>query len=107
MAEADNIIKLKKGELLYSSGEDVEYVFVILEGSVKAYSPYGIYTLAKDSIAFEKSDSEAAKTYVNIIAVKEGRENDEAIQALVKVLQSDEIKNYINDTYDGAVVPFE
>lgn len=51
MAEADNIIKLKKGELLYSSGEDVEYVFVILEGSVKAYSPYGIYTLAKDSIA--------------------------------------------------------
>lgn len=28
-------------------------------------------------------------------------------QALVKVLKSDEIKQYINDTYDGAVIPFE
>ncbi|MBR1568366.1 MAG: metal ABC transporter substrate-binding protein, partial [Lachnospiraceae bacterium] len=48
----------------------------------------------------------AAKTYVNVIAVKEGNENNEAIKALVNVLKSDEIKNYIKDTYDGAVVPF-
>ena len=54
-----------------------------------------------------KSDSEAAKTYVNIIAVKEGNEDNEGIKELVKVLKSDDIKKYINDTYDGAVIPFE
>ena len=63
--------------------------------------------MSKDALAYEKSDSEAAKTYVNIIGVKEGNENNEAIKALVDVLKSDEIKNYINETYDGAVVPFE
>lgn len=43
-------------------------------------------SVGKDSIAFEKSDSEAAKTYVNIIAVKEGNENYEAIQPLLLIL---------------------
>ena len=65
------------------------------------------FSVAKDSIAYEASDSEAAKTYVNIIAVKEGNENNEGIQALVEVLKSDEIKDFINETYDGAVIPFE
>lgn len=64
-------------------------------------------SVGKDSIAYESSTSTAAKTYVNIIAVKEGHENDEAIQALVKALKSDEIKKFINEKYDGAVVPFE
>ena len=50
---------------------------------------------------------QAAKTYVNVIAVKEGNEDSDAIKALVGVLKSDEIKQYINDTYDGAVIPFE
>ena len=53
------------------------------------------------------SDSEAAKTYVNVIAVKEGNEDSEAIKALVDTLKSDEIKDFINEKYDGAVVPFE
>ena len=53
------------------------------------------------------ADSEAAKTYVNIIAVKEGNENLPGIKALVDILKSDEIKNYINETFDGAVIPFE
>ena len=44
---------------------------------------------------------------MNIIAVKEGNENNEGVQALVTVLKSDEIKQYINDTFDGAVIPFE
>jgi len=58
-------------------------------------------------ITYEASDSEAAKTYVNVVAVKEGNENNEGIQALVKVLKSEEIKKFINDKYDGAVIPFE
>ena len=81
-----------------------EVAFVVLNGN---YALEAGLSVSKDSIAFEKNDSEAAKTYVNIIAVKEGRENDESIKALVNALKSDEIKKYINDTYDGAVVPFE
>ena len=65
------------------------------------------YSVAKDSIAYESTDSEAAKTYVNVIAVKEGNENSAKIKALVEALKSDAIKTYINDTYDGAVIPFE
>ena len=61
----------------------------------------------KDSIAHEASDSEAAQTYVNVIAVKEGNENSDSIKALITVLKSEEIKNFINSKYDGAVVPFE
>ena len=49
----------------------------------------------------------AAKTYVNIIAVKEGNEQNDAIVALVNALKSDEIKQYITDTYDGAVIFYE
>ena len=62
--------------------------------------------MAKDAIAYEKSDSEAAQTYVNIIAVKEGNETNEGVQALIEVLKSDAIVQYINDTYEGAVIPF-
>lgn len=81
-----------------------EVAFVVLNGN---YALEAGFSVAKDSIAYEKADSEAAKTYVNVIAVKEGKEDSEAIKALIEVLTSDEIKQYINDTYDGAVIPFE
>ena len=42
-----------------------------------------------------------------MIAVKEGNENSDKIKALVDVLKSDEIKDFINEKYDGAVIPFE
>lgn len=81
-----------------------EVAFVVLNGN---YALEAGFSVGKDSIAYEKSDSEAAQTYVNVIAVKEGNEDSEKTKALVEVLQSDEIKDYINDTYDGAVIPFE
>ena len=59
---------------------------------------------ATDALASEDADSEAAQTFANIIAVKEGHENDPAIQALVKALQSDKVKEYLEKTYSGAVV---
>lgn len=59
---------------------------------------------ATDALASEDADSEAAQTFANIVAVKEGHENDPAIQALVKALQSDKVKEYIEKTYSGAVV---
>ena len=60
---------------------------------------------ADDSLAIESANGVAATTFANVIAVKEGNENNEAILALVKVLQSDEIHRYINDTFGGAVIP--
>ena len=55
----------------------------------------------EDSLAIESADS---TPYPNVIAVKEGNENNEAIQALVKALQSDKVRDYIEETYGGAVV---
>jgi YaeC family lipoprotein len=81
-----------------------EVAFVVLNGN---YALEAGFSVAHDAVAYETSDSEAAKTYVNVLVVKEGNENNEGIQALVKVLKSDEIKQYIENTYDGAVVPFE
>lgn len=81
-----------------------EVALIVLNGN---YALQADFSVAKDSIAYETSDSEAAQTYVNVIAVKEGNEDSEAIKALVEALKSDTIKQYINDTYDGAVIPFE
>ena len=81
-----------------------EVALVVLNGN---YALEAGFSVGKDSIAHEESDSEAAKTYVNVIAVKEGNESSEKIQALVNALKSDEIKTFINETYDGAVIPFE
>ncbi len=58
-----------------------------------------------DALAIESSQGTAATAYANVLVVKEGHENDEGIQALVKALQSDEVKQFIEETYDGAVVP--
>ncbi len=58
-----------------------------------------------DALAVEASDGEAAQAYVNVVAVKEGHENDPAIQALVAALKSDEVKTFMEETYQGAVVP--
>ena len=58
-----------------------------------------------DALAIEDASGDAAQTYANLLGVKAGRENDPAIQALVKALQSDAVRDYINATYGGAVVP--
>lgn len=81
-----------------------EVAYVVLNGN---YALEANYTVKKDALAYEKSDSEAAKTYVNVIAVKEGNENSEKIKALVDVLKSDSIKKFINEKYDGAVIVYD
>lgn len=81
-----------------------EVAFVVLNGN---YAMEAGFSVSKDSVAYESSDSEAAKTYVNVIAVKEGNENSDGIKALVDALKSDAIVQYINDSYDGGVIPFQ
>ena len=61
--------------------------------------------VAKDAIASEDAASVSAQTYANILVVKEGNENTEKTQALKAALFSEEVKNFINETYSGAVVP--
>lgn len=126
LLQDNGLIKLKKGAGLEATKNDIvenklnleileleaaqvprvvdEVAMVVLNGN---YALQAGFSVAKDSIVYETSDSEAAKTYVNVIAVKEGNEDSEKIKALVDVLKSDDIKTYINDTYDGAVIPFE
>lgn len=63
-------------------------------------------SVKNDAVAVEKNtDSEAAAKYANILVVKEGNENDPNVQALIKALKSDKVRDYINATYDGSVVP--
>ena len=57
-----------------------------------------------DALAVESTDGDAAQTYANIIACRAGEENSDKITALVKVLTTDAVKEYIADTYNGAVV---
>lgn len=63
--------------------------------------------VGKDSLAVEAADGDAIQQYVNVIAVKEGNESSDKIVALTNALKSDEVVKFINDTYEGAVVPYE
>lgn len=58
-----------------------------------------------DALAVESSDSEAAVTYGNIVAVQEGKENEDGVKALMEALTSDTVKEFMETTYEGAVVP--
>ena len=57
------------------------------------------------TLASEGADSEAAQTYANIIAVRNGDEDSEKTQALLKALTSDTARKFIEDTYKGSVIP--
>ena len=69
----------------------------------------GNYALAaglkiSDALASEDASGAAAQTYANIIAVRAGEENSAKTQALLKALKTDAVKQYIAETYNGAVV---
>ncbi|MGG8405130.1 MetQ/NlpA family ABC transporter substrate-binding protein [Streptomyces sp. 12297] len=77
-------------------------------GEVDAAVINGNYALeadlkpAQDSLALEKSEG---NPYANFLAVKKGNENDPRIQKLATLLNSPEVKKFIDDKYDGSVVP--
>lgn len=78
------------------------------EGTVAVIN--GNYALAAglkiaDALATESREGDAAKTYANIIAVRNGDENSEKIKALVAALQTATVKDYIEKQYNGAVEP--
>ncbi len=57
-----------------------------------------------DALAIESAEGTAGTAYVNVLTVKEGRENETAIQALAEAMRSQQVKDYITETYGGAVV---
>lgn len=63
--------------------------------------------VSKDAVAVEDKNSEAVEKYVNVLAVKEGKESEEKIQALLEALKSDEVKKFIEEKYEGAVIPMD
>ena len=64
-------------------------------------------SVEKDALATESADGDAIQQYVNVIAVKDGNQDLPKIKALTDALHSDTVVNYINDTYQGAVVPYD
>jgi len=85
---------------LARSLQDVD--FAVINGN---YAIQAGLNVSKDALAVEDKDSEAANIYGNVIAVRKGDEDREEIKALVEALQSDEVKEFIESTYEGAVVP--
>lgn len=78
--------------------------YAVMNGN---YAMEAGFTVATDALAYESQDSEAAEKYVNVIAVKEGNESNPGIVALVEVLKSDDVKAWIQEQYEGSVVPYE
>lgn len=123
LLEQEGLIKLKEGVGLEATKSDIienphNYDIVEIEAQLlPATLPdldiaviNGNYAIdaglkVSEALAIEAADGAATEYYQNIIAVKEGNENSEKIQALLKALKSDAVKQYIQDTYDGAVVP--
>ena len=68
------------------------------------YASQAGFSSASDALAAEDAASEAAQTYANILVVKEGNEQTEATKALSAALLSQKVKDYITETYGGAVV---
>ncbi len=121
LLEANGIITLKDGAGLNATVADIvdnpygievveleaallpnslpDLAFAVINGNYAI----GAGLKADDAVAFETSDSEAAQTYANIVACAKGNENSDKIKALVKALQSDTVKEYIEKQYGGVV----
>jgi len=58
-------------------------------------------------LATESAESVATETFANIISVLRGNEDKECIRILVEALTSDKVKQYIRETYNNVVLPYE
>lgn len=122
LLEANGLIKLKEGSGLTATKNDIEsnpknldiremeaalLPTVLDEAAIAVINGnYAINAGLKvaDALAVEDAKSEAAQTYANVLVVHEGNENLDKVKALVEVLNSDAIAEYITNTYAGAVV---
>ena len=120
LLEANGLITLKEGVGLEATENDIaenpkNIKFTAVEAAalprvlaeIDGAVINGNYALeaglnpVEDGVVIEGKDS----PYANIVAVRAGEENEEKFQKLMEALQSDEIKAYIEENYDGGVVP--
>jgi len=120
LLENNGLIKLKDGVGLEATENDIAenpkgFVFRPLEAAqlprilkdVDGAIINGNYALeadlipTRDGILLEDKDS----PYANIVTIRNGEENNSKLQALIKALQSEKVKTFINDKYNGGVVP--
>ena len=123
LLEQEGLIKLKDGVGINATKDDIidnPHNYEIYEAKAELLTTIladvdiavinGNYAIGAglkvaDALAIESAEGTATEYYQNIIAVKEGNENSEKIQSLVKALKSAAVKEYIEKTYNGAVVP--
>ncbi|MDO4438804.1 MAG: MetQ/NlpA family ABC transporter substrate-binding protein [Eubacteriales bacterium] len=123
LLEANGLIKLKEGAGLTATKQDIvenpknldivelesaqisrslsSVAYAVMNGNYAIQAGYA----PTDALAVEDEESVGAKTYGNVIAVKEGRENEPWVAKLVEVLHSEDVKNWMTEKYEGAVVP--
>ena len=85
---------------LVRSLQDVD--LAVINGN---YAIQGGLNAMSDALAKEEKDSVAATTYANILVVRRGDENRDDLKALAEALQSENVKKFIEEKYQGAVVP--
>ena len=95
-------VEIVEMEAAQIAGVRDSVALVVLNGN---YALLAGLNAGTDAIAVEDAASIAAQTYANILVVKEGNEKTAKTEALKKALLSSEVKDYINSTYKGAVVP--
>ncbi len=123
LLEANGVLELKEGVGLEATKNDIvsnpknvdirEMEAALIPGvlgEVSCAVINGNYAISaglkvSEAIAAENSESAAFNTYANILVVKEGNENDPKILALIEALLSDTVRDFINNSYDKAVVP--
>ena len=123
LLEQEGIIKLKEGAGIYATKDDIvenPLNVEIVETNAELLTSVlrdvdmavinGNYAIAAemkiaDALAMEAADGTAAEAYVNVITVMAGKENDPKTQALVKALTSEAVREFMEKTYEGAVVP--
>ncbi|MET9062328.1 MetQ/NlpA family ABC transporter substrate-binding protein [Streptomyces antibioticus] len=120
LLEANGLIELKEGAGYDATPKDVtgnpkNLKFKELEAAqlprsladVDAAVINGNYALeadlspAKDALVAESAQD---NPYANFLAVKKGNEDDPRVEKLAKLLTSPEVKKFIEDKYDGAVI---
>lgn len=120
LLEQNGIIKLKDPDNLLATARDVsenpkKLKFTELEAATVArvlddvdlalintnYALEAGLNPLEDALLIEGADS----PYANLVAVKEGNQNDPRVEKLIKALNSDDVKTFISEKYDGAVVP--
>ena len=123
LLEANGVIKLKEGAGVTATKQDIvenpknieieELEAAVIPGQleelaigvINANYAIGAGLKTEDAIAIEAADSLAADTYVNVVVTTEENKDSEKTKALVAALQTDEVKKFIEDKYQGAVLP--